>query len=182
MRNVSHWDRSAGEDQHVGLVILIVLIGAVAFGLFFFWNTSGAFRAPSLDFLTSRGESLVLRPDSGYQPGTQSTDAAQTQPAAPQAQATVDAQPTAAAAQAQQGQAQPTAQATPAADNAVAHIARTDGEGVVLRASPNDSDRTPRGFMDGTQVTVVQRQGSDWALVRGANGQEGWIPTKYLDQ
>jgi uncharacterized protein YgiM (DUF1202 family) len=59
-------------------------------------------------------------------------------------------------------------------------VANTDGQGVVLRASPRDDDRTPRGFMDGDAVTVLERSGSDWAHVRGDNGQEGWIPSKYL--
>jgi uncharacterized protein YgiM (DUF1202 family) len=60
------------------------------------------------------------------------------------------------------------------------HVAHTDGQGVVLRASPREDDRTPRGFMDGDAVTVLERSGSDWARVRGENGQVGWVPTKYL--
>ena len=68
----------------------------------------------------------------------------------------------------------------PAAANSRAQVAHTGGSGVVLRSAPRDGERTPRGFMDGTAVTVVQRDGSDWALVRGDNGQEGWIPTQYL--
>jgi SH3-like domain-containing protein len=89
------------------------------------------------------------------------------QPAAPEA----DAQPTSAPA------AAPTT--APATDKA--RVAHTDGTGVVLRASPQDADRTPRGFMDGTDVTVLERQGSDWARVRGPNGQEGWIPARFLE-
>ena len=69
--------------------------------------------------------------------------------------------------------------ATPTSDN-VAHVMNTGGQGVVLRASPRDDDRTPRGFMDGDGVTVLERSGSDWARVRGDNGQEGWVPTRYL--
>jgi hypothetical protein len=61
-----------------------------------------------------------------------------------------------------------------------AHIANTDAQGVVLRASPRDDDRTPRGFLEGDAVTVLERNGSDWARVRGDNGQEGWVPTRYL--
>ena len=72
------------------------------------------------------------------------------------------------------------ATATPSAP--VAHVAHTDGVGVVLRASPRDKDLTPRGFMDGTEVTVLERQGADWVRVRGPNNQEGWIPARYLDQ
>jgi hypothetical protein len=59
-------------------------------------------------------------------------------------------------------------------------VANTDGVGVVLRASPRDNDWTPRGFMDGAQLTVLERQGSDWARVRDDNGQEGWVPARYL--
>jgi hypothetical protein len=62
----------------------------------------------------------------------------------------------------------------------VAHVSNTDGQGVVLRGSPREDDRTPRGFMDGDAVTVLERSGSDWARVRGDNGQEGWVPTRYL--
>jgi uncharacterized protein YgiM (DUF1202 family) len=34
--------------------------------------------------------------------------------------------------------------------------------------------------MDGTQVTILERLGSAWAHVRGDNGQEGWVPSRYL--
>ena len=61
-----------------------------------------------------------------------------------------------------------------------AHIAYTDGQGVVLRASPHEDDRTPRGFMDGDSVTVLERQGSDWVRIRGDNGEDGWVPARYL--
>jgi hypothetical protein len=61
-------------------------------------------------------------------------------------------------------------------------VAHTDRQGVVLRASPHDADWTPRGFMDGDWVTVLERLGADWARVRGDNGQEGWVPARYLAQ
>jgi hypothetical protein len=85
-------------------------------------------------------------------------------------------------------QAQPTA-ASPAApgsttatpDNTeLAHVTNTQGQSVVLRASPREDDRTPRGFMDGDPVTVLERSGADWARVRGDNGREGWVPRRYL--
>jgi hypothetical protein len=66
----------------------------------------------------------------------------------------------------------------PASSTAI--VAGTDGAGVVLRASPRDDDRTPRGFMDGAHVTVLERSGAEWARVRGENGQEGWIPARYI--
>jgi SH3-like domain-containing protein len=75
--------------------------------------------------------------------------------------------------------ASPTPTATQSADHQM-RVAHTDGEGVVLRASPSLDDRTPRGFMDGTVVTVLERSGTDWLHVRGSNGQEGWIPAQYV--
>jgi Bacterial SH3 domain len=59
-------------------------------------------------------------------------------------------------------------------------IANTDGAGVVLRNSPNDGDRRPAGFLDGTSVTVLERAGNDWVQVRADNGQQGWIPARYV--
>lgn len=59
-------------------------------------------------------------------------------------------------------------------------IANTDGAGVVLRNSPNDGDRRPAGFLDGTNVTVVARSGNDWVQVRADNGLQGWIPARYV--
>jgi uncharacterized protein YgiM (DUF1202 family) len=59
-------------------------------------------------------------------------------------------------------------------------VTNTEGQRLVLRASPRDEDRTPRGFMEGTAVTVVERRGSDWVRVRGDNGQEGWVPARYV--
>jgi hypothetical protein len=59
-------------------------------------------------------------------------------------------------------------------------VVNTDGQGVVLRASPRDDDWTPRGFMDGDWVTLVDESGLDWALVRGDNDQQGWVPARYL--
>jgi hypothetical protein len=68
----------------------------------------------------------------------------------------------------------------PPEEGEAAIVTGTDGVGVVLRASPRDRDWTPRGFMDGTPVRILERSGSDWARVRGANGQEGWVPSRYL--
>jgi SH3-like domain-containing protein len=59
-------------------------------------------------------------------------------------------------------------------------IANTGGAGVVLRNSPNDGDRRPAGFLDGTNVTVVGRAGNDWVQVRADNGLQGWIPARYV--
>ncbi len=177
MREVSHWDRSAG-DEHVGKVILIVLLAAILFGGWFFWRISTAnVQAPSIDLLGTRSESArVVRPGSGYQPQqAQAQEQQATAQQATQAQAQAqEAQPTAVPT------AAPTVQPTPQAG--LAHVAHTDGVGVVLRNSPKDVDKMPRGLMDGAEVTVLERQGTDWARVRGPGGQEGWIPTRYLDQ
>lgn len=59
-------------------------------------------------------------------------------------------------------------------------VAHTDGQGVVLRNSPQPDDRVPRGLLEGTPVQVLQRSGSEWVQVRAANGLEGWIPTQYV--
>jgi hypothetical protein len=75
---------------------------------------------------------------------------------------------------------QPTAVPTEDLPGTRRQVVGTDGQGVVLRASPREDDRTPRGFMDGDWVTLEDRSGPDWALVRGDNGQEGWVPARYL--
>jgi hypothetical protein len=61
-----------------------------------------------------------------------------------------------------------------------AEITNTEGTGVVLRASPQLDARTPRGLIDGTRVTILEREGREWARVRDEHDQEGWIPTQYL--
>jgi SH3-like domain-containing protein len=58
-------------------------------------------------------------------------------------------------------------------------VAYTDGEGVVLRSEPRLEARLPHGYTEGTVVTVLEPSG-DWLRVRGEDGQEGWIPTRYL--
>ena len=52
----------------------------------------------------------------------------------------------------------------------------------MLRASPRADDRTPRGLMEGSWVTLLERRGSDWARVRSDDGQEGWVPARYLSR
>jgi hypothetical protein len=56
----------------------------------------------------------------------------------------------------------------------------TDGQGVLLRTSPAAADVTTRGLIEGWEVTILETSSTDWARVRGPNGQEGWIPTRYL--
>jgi hypothetical protein len=59
-------------------------------------------------------------------------------------------------------------------------VANTDGLGVVLASAPRQGSRTPRGLREGTPVTLLQRAGDEWALVRAENGLEGWILSHYL--
>jgi uncharacterized protein YgiM (DUF1202 family) len=81
------------------------------------------------------------------------------------------------------GADRPAAEAPPAADLPVggqARVANTDNLGVVLRTAPRPDARVPRGLMEGAAVTLVERAGDEWAHVRAANGQQGWVPLRYL--
>jgi len=70
--------------------------------------------------------------------------------------------------------------ATGSADLERLKISNTGGVGVALRRSPNDADRLPTGLRDGTSVAVLERSGTDWTRVHADNGQQGWVPTRYL--
>jgi hypothetical protein len=59
-------------------------------------------------------------------------------------------------------------------------VSNTDGLGVVLASAPRREARTPRGLLEGTRVTLLQRAGDEWAFVRAENGLEGWILSHYL--
>jgi hypothetical protein len=159
---LARWDRPTDDDSHMGLIMLLALLGGVIFGAYVFWQMSFPASAPRVEVMGLTTES---RPPTRALSGA----AAPLQNAA--AEPTAVAQPTAA----------PQPAAAPAPSTNEAHVAHTDGDGVVLRATPTDRDWTPRGFMDGTAVTILERQGSDWARVRGPNSQEGWIPARYLE-
>lgn len=73
----------------------------------------------------------------------------------------------------------PTSQAVAPGESV--RISGTDGRGVLLRTSPQDAYVTTRGLIEGWEVVVLEWSG-DWARVRGPNGQEGWVPTRYLKQ
>ena len=77
--------------------------------------------------------------------------------------------------------ASPSASVAPTASERL-RVANTDGQGVVLRASPRADDRMPRGLMEGSWVTLLERRGPDWARVRSDDGQEGWVPARYLSR
>ncbi|HEY3057971.1 MAG TPA: SH3 domain-containing protein [Chloroflexota bacterium] len=163
-QGLSRWDRPTGDDSHMGLVMLLALLGGLIFGGFVFWQMSrGHASAPGIEILGARTEA---------RPPVRALSGAINPPQA------------AAAGEAPNALAQPTSppQPTPTVNPDAAHVAHTDGVGVVLRASPRDNDWTPRGFLDGDAVTIVERQGKDWARIRGPNGQEGWVPTKYLER
>jgi SH3-like domain-containing protein len=91
----------------------------------------------------------------------------------PSAQLAVDGQ-------ASTGPIQVPAAATPTATVSRATIANTGGSGVVLRNSPNDTDRSRVGLLEGTTVSLMEYSGSDWVRVRADNGQTGWVPARYV--
>jgi hypothetical protein len=77
----------------------------------------------------------------------------------------------------------PSAAPTPAPEpprDSLLRVANTDGLGVVLHTAPSRDARVPRGLLEGTKVTLLEREGADWAHVRGENGQEGWVSARYL--
>lgn len=61
-----------------------------------------------------------------------------------------------------------------------ARVANTDNLGVVLRTAPKVEARVPRGLLEGAAVTVLDRADAEWAHVRADNGQQGWVPIRYL--
>jgi hypothetical protein len=61
-----------------------------------------------------------------------------------------------------------------------ARIVNTDGVGVILRAEPRVDARRPAGLLEGTTVTILERAGGEWARVRSATQQTGWVPTTFL--
>ena len=62
----------------------------------------------------------------------------------------------------------------------VVPVANTGGVGVVLRSAPTQSARLPAGFMEGTQLQILQRQG-EWVKVQAVNGRSGWVPAQYVE-
>jgi hypothetical protein len=73
----------------------------------------------------------------------------------------------------------PTPAPTPRTDERV-RVVGTDGEGVVLHSAPQASARLPAGFLEGWELTVLERSGDEWARARGPNGREGWVRARYL--
>jgi hypothetical protein len=134
-----------------GLLVLSVLLAQILFS---------SVQPPSLSRLLGDGASQAPRVTSGHVAAT---------PAVAAPAPTLTAAPTDV----------PTDVPTGASGERL-QVSGTDGQGVVLRASPHEDDKVPRGFMDGSWVTVLDRSGPDWALVLGDNGQQGWVPVHYL--
>jgi Bacterial SH3 domain len=63
-----------------------------------------------------------------------------------------------------------------------ARITGTGGAGVVLRTLPRQEAQVPRGLLENTRVTVLDRAGDAWVLVRAENGLEGWVPAEYVSR
>ncbi len=53
-------------------------------------------------------------------------------------------------------------------------VSNTDGQGVALRDGPAGNRLPSKGYDEGVQVTVLERQG-EWAHIRGDDGREGWV-------
>jgi hypothetical protein len=160
--------RTSDDGGRAGLAIVMVLVGGLIGGTVVGMRLAdgASLAAPRMDVLTLLNGPRPERVQSGFPAAAQRS----AEPAAEVTGATVAAQPAVA----------PTAQPTQQPEQDRATVAHTDGVGVVLRASPRDSDWTPRGFMDGARVTILERKGTDWAYIRGENGQEGWVPARYL--
>ena len=171
------WRRAHdGHETRDRAAILAVLAGGILAGLIVAWNlTAGPSISGQFDLTRLQGSEQAARKLSGYQPCAPGASAC-----APDKPANSPADPPRDAARVEEASVRPeiAPQDAPASDTAT--VAGTDGTGVVLRASPRDDDWTPRGFMDGTRVTVLERLDADWDRVRGDNGQEGWVPARYI--
>ena len=156
--------------------ILAVLAGGIVAGLIVAWSMSaGPSISGQFDLTRLQGSEQAERKLSGHQPCAPGTGACT--PVKP-VKSAVD--PASEAASVADGSARPEIAPQDAPESDTAIVSDTDGVGVVLRASPRDDDWTPRGFMDGTEVTVLERLDGDWARVRGDNGQEGWVPARFI--
>ncbi len=161
------WRRSDdGQERRDRAAILVVLVGGILAGLIVAWSlTAGPSLSGQFDLTRLQGSqpcapgASACTPD---KPANSATDPLRDAAPVIEASARPEIAP----------------QDAPASDTAT--VTGTEGTGVVLRASPRDDDWTPRGFMDGAQVTVLERLDADWVRVRGDNGQEGWVPARYI--
>ena len=173
------WRRAdEGHETRDRVAILAVLMGGILAGLIVAWNLSaGPPVSGQFDLTRLQGSEQAARKLSGHQPCAPGASACSPDQ---QANSAVNQPRDAAPVVAASVRPEIAPQDAPASETAT--VTGTDGTGVVLRASPRDDDWTPRGFMDGAQVTVLERSDPDWVRVRGDNGQEGWIPARYITQ
>ena len=75
---------------------------------------------------------------------------------------------------------EPVAAAPVVAVGRPARVANTSGRGVILHTEPRKGARTPAGLLEGASVILLDLSGAEWARVRSAQGQVGWVPTEYL--
>jgi hypothetical protein len=145
-----------------GLLVLSVLLAQIVFS---------SVQPPSLSRLLGDGASQAPRVTSGHVAAT---------PAVAAPAPTLTAAPTDVPTDVPSAPSDAPGDVPTGASGERLQVSGTDGQGVVLRASPHEDDKVPRGFMDGSWVTVLDRSGPDWALVLGDNGQQGWVPVHYL--
>jgi hypothetical protein len=167
MRNSSAYPFFLGLAAGIGLTLTVLVLPGVLARWFF---------PPTASPVQAQAESAAeSRPVRGAVPTPTAATPAPTTPAAPPtaAVATLAPGPTLAAAA-----AQPTAEPNPGTRLRIAH---TDGQGVAVRSAPDDAAREPAGFLEGAQVTELERAGNDWVRVRGDGGLEGWVRAAYLE-
>ena len=158
------------DTPGLGLLFLLFLLGGVI-AVRFVADTAIAEDSITGQVSRALGTGTPKRVQVGYVPPAEAA-------AAPAADAAVQAPPAAQPEPVAQPTVAPTAAPTPTANQF--RVANTDGLGVVLHTAPSRSARVPRGILEGTRVTVLERVGSEWARVRSADGQEGWVGAAYL--
>ena len=171
------WRRADdGHETRDRVAILAVLAGGILAGLVVAANLSaGPPISGQFDLTRLQGSEQAARKLSGHVPCAPDTGLCTPDKPANSAE---DPPSGVAAVVEPSGRSEIAPEDAPASD--IATVTGTEGTGVVLRASPRDDDWTPRGFMDGAQVTVLERLDADWVRVRGDNGQEGWVPARYI--
>jgi hypothetical protein len=166
MRNSSAYPFFLGLAAGIGLTLMVLVLP----GALMAWFVSPepgpaqAHAAPAAESRPVRGAVPTLAAPT---PALNSPSALPTRAAAPPASS-----PTM-----ERADTQPTAEPSPGVRLRIAH---TDGQGVALRSAPSDAARQPAGFLEGEDVTLLERAGN-WVRVRGDSGLEGWVPAAYLD-
>jgi hypothetical protein len=170
--------QQANESSGLLAALMLALLGVGIITLLMSVQALPTFGLSDLRALTR--QAIPVRPTDGATPPERAARVAlkDTAPGAP-------AEPSASVAAPAESVSQP-ADAAPLLPAFVvgqrARIAHTDGQGVVLHASPSQDARRPAGLLEGTSVTVLELSGSEWARVQSDSKQAGWISTAYLDQ